>query len=635
MLQKIRERAQGLVAMIIVGLIIITFALWGVESYITAGRQVVVAEAEGDEILLSDFQDQLQRLRRQAQSMFGDRFDVDEWNTPEVKEKALEQLIDDRLLERLVDDARIRISNRQVAEQLAEIPAFQDDNGFSRALYEQRVPQLGMSQAGFEAELRSDMAKAQLRAGISGSEFVLREEAQRVEQLTQQTRDVGYAIIPAGQFEEESGPSDSEAAEFFENHREDYRTPEMVKLEYLEISAPDLESEVSVDEEALREFFDANQTLYTAAEERNVNHILINLDPSADDEAQAAALAKAESALERARAGEEFEALAKELSDDVGSSTEGGETGMFQRGVMAPEFEAAAFALAVGEISEPVKTRFGYHIIKLKAVNAGGLKPFEEVRDAVEAAYRSSEAQKAFFDLAEQFSSLVYEHPDSLNVAAESLNLEIRQTDRLTREGLTALFSEKLAKRAFEPEVLLEGLNAEPVGLDDGRVVAIRVLEHSPAAIPTLAEVRETVVADAAQARRRELTEAEGKSMIEQLQAGAEVAGVVESKGLGWESKSTVRRDSNDVNRAVLRAAFQTPLAAGDAPKFIGVPIGKEDYAIIRIANATIPVPGDIDTADVLARQKTLLPGRVRGSWQEFLGSLRSASDVRVYSQNL
>ncbi len=229
----------------------------------------------------------------------------------------------------------------------------------------------------------------------------------------------------------------------------------------------------------------------------------------------------------------------------------------------------------------------------------------------------------------------MYEHPDSLNVAAESLNLEIRQTARLTREGLTTLFSEKLAKRAFEPEVLLEGLNAEPVELDDGRVVAIRVLEHSPSAIPTLAGVRETVVADAAQARRRELTEAEGKSMIEQLQAGAEVAEVVESKGLGWESKSTVRRDSNDVNRAVLRAAFQTPLAAGDAPKFIGVPIGKEDYAIIRIANATIPVPGDIDTADVAARQKTLLPGRVRGSWQEFLGSLRGASDVRVYSQNL
>ena len=161
MLQSIRDRSQGLIVGVIVFLISLTFALWGIQSYVDAGGQVVVAEADGDEILLSEFQDSLQRFRRQAQSILGDSFDANAWDSPEIRQRALDELINERVLIGVIDDARIRIGDVQVARQLQEIPSFQDENGFSRAIYEQRVPLLGLSQAGFELKLREDMARAQ------------------------------------------------------------------------------------------------------------------------------------------------------------------------------------------------------------------------------------------------------------------------------------------------------------------------------------------------------------------------------------------------------------------------------------------------------------------------------------------
>lgn len=634
MLQAIRERSQGLIVAIIVGFIILTFALWGIESYINAGRQVVVAEVDGDEILLPEFQEYLQRFRQQAQSVLGDAFNDTDWDSAEVKKRALEQLVDDRLVARLIDDTRIRISDRQVAAQLQQIPAFRDENGFSRQLYEQRLPTIGLTQAGFEQELRKDIAKAQLRAGIAASEFVTKAEAERLERLRRQKRDIGYAIIPASTFADQVAPSNADVEAYFNAHKEDYRTPERVRLQYLAISAAALEDDVRVDDAALHAYYDNNKASFTAEEERNVNHILIHVAADADQATQDAALEKAQAALKRARAGESFEELAKELSDDVGSNTEGGETGMFGRGVMAPEFEQAAFALEEGQISEPVRTKFGYHIIKLKAIKPGGLKPFDEVRDEVERSYRAAEAQKLFFEQAEQFSNLVYEHPDGLDVAAQALDLEPQQTDLLTREQIAEEFSDKVATRAFETEVLVEGLNAEPVELDDGRVVAIRVVEHKPAAIPAFADVASAAREALESERLREQTAAAGEAIIERLRDGESVADAVEKEGYDWQEAAGAGRDSRDVNRAVLRAAFRTPVPGDDAV-YTGLQIGKADYAVVRIGNVTTPAADDLAAGEVATVQGELLNGRASLTWQGFVDALRAHSDVEILAKNL
>lgn len=635
MLQAIRERSQGVIVAIIVGFIILTFALWGVESYISEGKRVVVAEADGEDIYLTEFQDTLQRLRRQAQQMMGESLDDVDWSSPEVKQRALDQLVNDRLLGKLVDDVRMRVSDAQLAAQITRIPTFQDDNGFSRELYQQRLPLIGMSEASFERSLREDMIKGQLRVGVASSEFVMREEAAFVESLREQKRDIGYAIIPASQFEDEVSVSDEEAATHYEENRETYREPERVRLAYLQMSAADLEDEITIDDDALRAYYETNKANYTKEEQRNVNHILIQVAEDAGEDEVAAARERAEIALERAREGEAFEELAKELSDDVGSRTEGGETGLFPRGVMAPEFEEATFALTVGEVSDPVRTRFGFHVIKLKAIEPGGLQSFDEVREQVASAYRTAEAQKRFFDMAEQFSNLVYEHPDSLDVAADALALDVQRSELLSAEEIGQQFSDAVAARAFETEVLVEGLNAEPVELEDGRVVAVRVVEHVPSAIPPLAEVHAKVVEAVRTAKLRERTLAAAEKFGDELRTGGSVAEVIEADGLGWEATEGASRTSSDVNRAVLRAAFRTEPPADGGAAFITVPIGRADHAVVRIANVQTPATGELAESDVGAVQRELVTARATLTWQAFLEGLRVGSDVEVFKDRL
>ncbi len=634
MLQFIRDRSQGLIVGIIVFLISLTFALWGIQSYVTAGARVIVAEVDGVEIELREFQNALQRLRRQAQSMLGESFDSANWTSEVVKERALNDLVNARLVEQLTDDSRIRISDAQVALQIQKIPSFQDENGFSRRLYEQRVPLLGYSELGFEREMRRDLRTAQLRAGIAASEFVTVEEAQRIEMLRKQKRDIGYAVMPATAFEDEVNIGDTDIEGYFELFREDYRTKEKASLEYLEISSPALENEIRVNETILRAHYEANIATYTFPEERNVSHILVQVAERAPIDTVLEAQVKVEDARKRAQAGEAFAELARELSDDIGSNAEGGETGFFARGVMAPEFEEAAFALEVDEISEPVRSRFGYHLIKVKAVKPSGLKPFEEVTGDVEAAYRAVEAQKLFFERAHDFSELVYEHPDNFEVAAETLTLEIQRTGALTRTEISTLFSEKASASAFDPDVLIEGLNSEPIELEEGRVVAVRVIEHTPAYIPPLADVKAEVLEALRNERMRELTEAAGREIVERLREGGTVAELLQEPGFGWERVEAVGRESNDVNRAVLRAAFRTEVPEG-GPTFTGIPIGQADYAVIRIANVVTPPANELDSLDITETTRKLVGGRTNAIWQEFLHSLRASSEVEIFPENL
>ena len=634
MLQTIRDRTQGLFVAIIVGLISLTFILWGVESYINAAKRIIVAKVDGDEIPIEEFQKAMQRFRRQAESMLGEAFNPAEWDKPETKSKALDELINDRVLARLVADSRIQITNSQIARQLREIPAFQGEKGFSRELYEQGVRALGFTQLGFEQQLRGDMAKSQLRNGVAASEFVTREEAQKIAALKKQKRDIGYAVIPATEIENQIVVNDAEAAAYFEAHQEDYRRPEKVSVEYLEISAADLAAKVEVKDENLRQYYDANPAAYTLPEERNVNHILVQVSQDADAATMASAQSKIEEIQKRVGAGEDFGKLAKELSDDVGSKADGGLTGFFARGAMTPEFEDAAFKLNVGETSGLVRTNFGWHIIKLKEIKAGGLQPFDKVEAEVAAAYRDAEAQKAFSDLSERFVDLVYENSDSLTVAAETLALKTTTTQVMTKAEIAEKFSDKAAAEVFTPEVLVEGLNSTPVELPQSRVVAFRAVEHVPSAIPTLADVKTQVEESVRNTRRRQKTEALGQELIERLRKGETVTELVKGHGFGWEQEEGATRESGDVSRAVLRAAFAAQVPAG-GPQYTGIPIGTTDYAIIRVANVVAPAEGEIARDDIASVQKELVGGRMGAVWNEFVATIRAGSDIKIVEKNL
>ena len=329
MLQLIRDRAQGLVVGVIVFFICLTFALFGVQQYLDARGSVVVAEVNGEEILLEDFQRAFQQLRQRAQSILGEAFDPSGWSGERAKLAALDYVIDERLLRQVSDKANIRASDAQVVNHIRTSPQFQQDGNFSSDLYKRMVRALGYSEPQFENQVANDIVVNQLRAGVAASALASTDEVQRLEQLRQQTRDIGYALLGIEQFRDAINLSDTDVQQYYDEHKEEHRTPERIAVDYIELSVSAIMDDVAVSEPQLQAFYDENQANYVAPEQRNANHILIQVGADASEEDVRVAQEKAESLREKALAGESFEDIARENSDDVGSRTDGGETGFF------------------------------------------------------------------------------------------------------------------------------------------------------------------------------------------------------------------------------------------------------------------------------------------------------------------
>ncbi len=635
MLQLIRDRAQGLVVGVIVFFICLTFALFGVQQYLDARGTVVVAEVNGEEVSLAEFQRAFQQLRQRAEAIFGEAFEPERWSGEQAKLTALDFVVNEHLLLQVTDDANIRASDAQIANYVRTSPQFQRDGTFSKDLYKQAVRAVGFSELGFEQQVRKDLVVNQLRAGIGATAFATAEELQRLEQYRQQSRDIGYAILGIEPFREGIVASKEEIEEYFEERGEDYRIEEKISVSYLDLSIETLMADISTDETQLLAYYDANQTNYAAQEQRNANHILIQIPHEAADSEEAPAREKAIILREKALGGAAFEDIARENSDDIGSRTDGGETGFFGRGVMAPEFEEAVFAMSEGDISEPIRTEFGFHIIRLKEIKPGGLKSFDEVRDDVAASYKREQAEALFFEQAEQLSELVYEQPDTLDGATDGLGLSVKTTTMLTRSELADTFSAGVVEAAFDPEVLIEGLNSDAIDLSNGRVVVVRVSEHEPSTVPLLEDVIEDVTRDVIDSRAREAVYARGKAIVDRLNSGEGKQTVIGSEDLKWEDVVGAKRDSSKLNRAVLRAAFRSDPPEGDGVIYAGIPIGTGDFAIVGVSNVAVPPIEQLNISDISQLRRDVAADRTDTSWQDFLALLKSDSKIESYPDRL
>ncbi|MBI5616976.1 MAG: SurA N-terminal domain-containing protein [Gammaproteobacteria bacterium] len=635
MLQSIRDRAQGLVAGVIVLLLCLTFALWGIQQYLDSGHTVAVAKVDGEEVTLQEYQTSFQRLRQRAQAELGQAFDAKQWAQESTKSKALDFLVEQKLLEHVVEKGRIRVSDQQVLGQLMQAPQFQVDGKFSKERYAQVLSMLGFKERGFEQQAREDMAIQQLRAGVAMSAFVTESEAQQLAQLREETRDVGYAVLPMEPFKAKVELKPDEVRKYFDEHQEQYRTDEKVTLQYLELSRDALMPQVQVDDEKLKAYYDTHTAKYTVEEQRNVNHILVKLKKGASAEEEKAAFEKAQAIRARVSGGEAFEEVAKKESDDVGSRADGGETGPFGKGVMAPEFEAAAFALKQGEISEPVKTQFGYHVIRVKEIKPGGVKPFAEVRADVETAFRTEQADTLYAEHVEQFNNAVYEHPDSLDNAAGALNLQVQTAGPLTRGEIAEKFAPSAIDAVFEGEVLTQGMNSTPVEVSETRTVAFRVTAHEVSRLRKLDEVETEVEATLRDQHARELAAARGNELLERMKKGEDPKAVIAGDKLEWKEAKGAGRESAEVNRAVLRAAFRAKAPDASAPSYAGIALGTGDFAVMQITNRQLPPAEKIAGSKVEQQRKALMQDRAMLGWKDYVTALKESAKVETHVDRL
>ncbi|HDY84516.1 MAG TPA: parvulin peptidyl-prolyl isomerase, partial [Methylophaga sp.] len=387
MLHFIRERAQGWVAWFIVGLISIPFALWGVNSYLTGPSDVLVAKVNGEAIQQVEYQKALQQYRDRMRNMMGENFDPAMFEGLAIKQSVLEGLVEQKLLILAGHDLGQRVTDQTLFKIIKSTAAFQKDGQFDHDVYSMALARVGLNPAQYEAQLRTDVLTQELAENTQGSVIVSDHELDTILRLENQTREIAYGVVAAKDQMEQITVTDDAVRAYYNDHLADYMAPEQMVVDYVELSVDNLSKNIPVDEQSLKAFYDKNKDQFIAPEQRQASHILIE----GDDAKAKATLA---SLQQRLKQGEDFSALAKELSQDTGSAEEGGDLGLFQRGVMEPAFEEAVFSMKnVGDVSEPIKTEFGSHLIKLTAIQAAKGKSFAEARDQIEALYRQHKAE--------------------------------------------------------------------------------------------------------------------------------------------------------------------------------------------------------------------------------------------------
>jgi peptidyl-prolyl cis-trans isomerase D len=630
MLQEIRERAQGWVAWAIVILISIPFALWGIQSYLGVGGEPVVAKVNGTEITERQFSQNVQRTRMQLRDRLGAAYDADLFGGQRLREQVLDGMIQDVVLLDASHAMGLRVSDAAVRGAILSEPAFVVNGAFDNDTYRRVLQLQGLSPAGYEEQLRRRLLSTQLARAITDTEFVSPSTLDSATRLLRQQRALDYVVLEQARFAPDAAPSDDEIAAFYDANRTLFETPEQVRVSYLLLDAANLEAVTSgPGDDALRARYEERIDDFIEPEQRRIRHILLAVPVDADAGATAEIRSKASTLRERIVAGESFAAIAQEASEDPGSAAAGGDLGLVGRGIMDPAFEQAAFDLQPDVVSEPVRSRFGYHLIEVTELQGGDLKPFDAVRDELEREASSGQSEAAYFDIAERLATLAYESPDSLIPAAETLEMEIQTSDWFDRSGGDGIFaSPKITGVAFSEDVLTMGNNSELIEPDSEvmQAIVLRVDDRRPASVRPLDEVREQVIELIQQQKASAAALAAADDMVERLQRGeplTAVAGDFEVKTAGL-----VGRTVAGVPPEVLQLAFSMPRPTADVPRADRAATDSGGAVVVALTQVVDGDPSTSDQAEREAEARLLADTLSRSAYQSLLDDLESRADI-------
>jgi peptidyl-prolyl cis-trans isomerase D len=636
MLHFIRERAQGWIAWVIVGLLIIPFALWGINQYFGNGGKLVAATVNDTEISQREFQQAFYDQRSRMQQMLGGQYNAQLFD-PQIKQRVIKELVDRELLLQHADDLGFRVGNQTVIATIQSIDAFRENGAFSTSLYQQQLQTQGQSPTGFERRVKRMMTAGQLPDGLSSSVFITDAELDAAIKLEKQQRDFQYFVLKSANFQDESVADEAAIKDYYQQHADRFMTEEKVRVEYVELSAAALKSDKEPSDAELREYYEANQSQFSVPEERKASHILIQLEEGADEAAVNAAREKAQSLKARIDAGESFADLAKANSDDPGSAELGGDLGYFGRGIMEPDFEEAAFSLKKGEVSEPVLTSFGFHIIKVTGIRRSTAKPFADVRDEILAQFKKENAERQYFDLAEKLTNQAYESPDSLSEVADALGLELKKSAFFGRRGGSGVFANpRVVTAAYSDDVLKQGYNSEPLEVGENHVVVLRLLDHQEASQRSLEEVLPEVKKQLIQDKAREAVKVAGEKAEQRLAAGESADALTSELSVKWKDAGSVNRDAKDPDTKIVKQAFKLmrPTSAESA-QYGGVVLASGDYAVIRLTKVTDGDPAAMEAAERETLKRRLAAEQGANAQLHLVNTLKSTASIVVQSDEL
>ncbi len=595
MLQAMRDKVMGGLGWFIIGLIIITFALFGLGSYLQDKSQAYAAVVNDVEISNREFQQAYQQQRAQMEKMMGDAFNPALIDEGMLKRRALNTLIEKQLLFQAAQAENMLISDQLLAARIHAIPALQIDGKFSEQRYKDILARQGKVPAGFEMGLRQDMQVEQLLAGLTQTVFVTRAGLERSYRLQKQKRDFSYLLVASEPLRKNVEVSDDQVEAYYTEHKEEFIMPERVRLAYLRLSGEELGSDLEIEKDKLLDYYEERKQALLTQEQRRASHILIQVPADADEKTVNAAKEKAGNVLKQIRAGADFAELARQYSDDPGSSAQGGDLGFFARGAMVPEFEDTVFSQQPGDVSEPVKTQFGFHIIKLDEIRGSEIPELDQVRAELIDELKQREADDLYYEQLELLIDMSYENPDSLDAAAEVLGKEVKTTDWIAADGGSGIAEyPKVLAAAFSDDVLEAGNNSEPIEVGNNNAIVVRVEEREAAHPEPLEAVRESIIETLKQKLAAEQATEEGKALLQKLEQGASLEQLNDRDYISFHKAEGVGRSASDYNPEIVREVFGMPRPAGGSTRDKGFRLSNGDYAIVQLTGVSEPDPAAI-----------------------------------------
>lgn len=628
MLERIREGSQGATAKVILTLVILSFALAGIGSYLGQPTETPVATVNGKEISQMSFARAYENERSRLEQQFGEYFSQiasDPAYTARMRENVIQRLVQQELQMQLAQELGLRVSDEAIKKEIRNIPAFQVAGEFNNDRYLQVIRQMNYQPDGFRDYLRKEMTLNQLATALIATDFTLENELAATVKLQNQLRDIESVTLSAANFKSEVTVSEDEIKEYYQLNQNQFMAPEMVALDYIELKGSELPLEEAVTDAEIAANYEENKALYMEPERRRVAHILVeNLD---DD---AAAQAKAEEILAELQNGADFAAVAKEKSDDLVSAEIGGDLEWIDRDMMDPEFENAAFTLEnVGDLSEVVKSEFGYHIIKLTDYEPEQVKQLADVSAEIKAQLELDKRLDIFYEVQTRVADLAFEVADSLADAAEVAGVEVKSTELFSRNNAPAPFNNpNVLNTAFSVEILEDGVNSELIEIADEHIVFIRAKEHKAAAVKPLEEVSAGIQLTLENQKASELAKEKAQELYASLQAGTALSDIAAKANAEVVATAGVKRQSFAPSYEVVQAVFKMPTPSAEVQSSELVTLGNGDVSLV-VLNKVYDAPAAEITEqmrDGIARQQ------VNKHYEGFIKALQDNADVKTAS---
>jgi len=626
MLTEIRERSSGVFAWIIAALIIIPMAFWGVQEYASTEATPTIIEVGNQKISQNAFQAELSNAQAQARARNPNLANSDVFNSDFYKRQVLDGMISRTIAQNLAAEHDYQVGNEQLAELIRNSPQFQTDGKFDKDSYELFVASQAYSKAQFEDQTRSNTKLQHVSSGYAESAIVLPDEVRQLLEIQSEQRSFDIITVKQADFSDSIEVSDADVDQYYKDNLDSFMHPDRISVSYIELDSEKLASEINVDQDRIKQIYEDNIDSYISEETRATSHILLSTTSGEDADAQ---LAKADELAEQLRGGADFSELAKEHSQDPGSAANGGSLGDVAVGVMAAEFEEAAFALSEGEISAPVETQFGYHIIKVDKIKGGVAQSFEEVKLEIEQEERDTLTQDLLLERLDDLRDLVFDQPDSLQAAADKLELKVNKTQLFSRESGDGIASNEVIRAAaFSDQVKEQDLNSEPVEVADGVYIAMRKLELKPSEPKELTSVSAQIKTTLTDQRASEAAKEAGDSIL--ATAKSNWADLAKDEDVKIDTHTVTMIDTEqkvaaDVLRNILK--MQLEGVATKVDSFTGV---NGDFNIVRLHKIA---PGDISKVSEQVKESTRRLIAQRNGQSLFQSYLDGLS--KQYSKNI